>query len=419
MRRLALVGGVSMALVSAVACATSEEATRPNAEPEPSIPDASVPDVAVGSDAPVEPRGPLCSSDGWCETILPDSELVVRDIWPLSDRAFAVADSLSAGVKVLEWTSTDSTWRIIDDNSQNETFADRAVKVWSPNADEVYFAIYPGTIFHGRRPVAPATAWSWSSQRLEDNNPSPPPPWDNDLKRLATGVWGASSNDVYAWHANTVFRRRTKPDGALEWIPEYIANDFDAPNEQMYITGIAGKDANDLWFAGVRYGGFPRCTLVVRKTADGYRRVADGVLPGCMERAGIPLSLGSGWPGQFQSPDGHRFLLLKGTNEVVQVAPDGDGYSVSTAGVPPSMLKSPTLSSLWGESENRLWLGVNYNRSGIAIQGDRVWEDGGEYQYSSLALNGAPLPPVIQIRGTSNTNLWAVGDRYAIHKTTP
>ena len=93
MRRLAIIGGVSMALVAAVACATSEEPEPASAEPaaDPSIPDASVRDVAVGSDAAVDARGPQCSSDGWCETILPDSNLVVRDIWPLPDRAFAIA----------------------------------------------------------------------------------------------------------------------------------------------------------------------------------------------------------------------------------------------------------------------------------------------------------------------------------------
>ena len=48
--------------------------------------------------------------------------------------------------------------------------------------------------------------------------------------------------------------------------------------------------------------------------------------------------------------------------------------------------------------------------------------DGGEgtYSVSTTVLGGAPLgAPLYQVRGTSNTNLWAIGARYALHKTTP
>ena len=46
--------------------------------------------------------------------------------------------------------------------------------------------------------------------------------------------------------------------------------------------------------------------------------------------------------------------------------------------------------------------------------------DAGLYEVSTIALNGAALDvPFHQVRGTSNTNIWAVGQRYALHKTTP
>lgn len=440
MRRLAIIGGVSMALVAAVACATSEEPEPPSAEPEaePSIPDASVRDVAIGSDAPVDARGPQCSSDGWCETILPDSNLVVRDIWPLPDRAFAIADSYNSGIKVLEWTSTDSTWRYIDDNSQNAATiaAERATRIWSPNANEVYYAVSPGTIFHGRRPVAPATEWTWTSRRLEDKSPPTLAKWN------PVGVWGTDGDHVYAWHSNTLFRRESGNDGGAEWVPEYTANDLDDPDERLRIADIAGTNGNDLWLAGVRERATGACGIIVRKTSDGYRRIADGVVPpvsgACTPREGIPLVVPPATTSeiqsspyvqnipayQLQSLDEHRLLALVPYNKFMMIAPDGAGYSASYAVAPAQgTVQDPRWTSFWSESADRQWLlgrsiGKDY---GVVIEGSRIWEaDGGPYQYSSIALNGAPnIRMPVRIRGTSNTNLWAVGDRYAIHKTTP
>ena len=431
MRRLAVLGGVSIALVAAAACAVSEDVSSPpHEEPEQSIPDADVREVAVGSDAPAPTRGPLCSSDGWCETLLPDPDLVVRDIWPFSDRAFAIAESFTSGIKVLEWTSSDSTWRYIDDNSQNEALADLAIGIWAPNADEVYYAVSPGTIYRGTRPVAPATAWSWSSERLPDNNPANVNHGDVTQRRLTLGVWGTGSNDVYAWYSNTIFHRKSEGGGAPAWVPELIADDFDAPDEHIFITGAAGKRPDDVWFAGSRRRGTKEpCDVLVRKTPEGYRRIADGVVPElysdpCTAREGIPQVVGGprAWPRKFQSLDGERFFALKSWNNFLRIEPDGDGYSVTIANVPKTLLDVPNLISLWGESEDRLWLGSTFFNSnrGVVVRGSQVWGDGGVYEYSSIALNGAPSNgPPNQIRGTSNTNLWAVGDRYAFHKTTP
>ena len=46
--------------------------------------------------------------------------------------------------------------------------------------------------------------------------------------------------------------------------------------------------------------------------------------------------------------------------------------------------------------------------------------DAATYSVSTTAIDGAPLDvPIYQVRGTSNVNLWAIGPRYALHKTTP
>ncbi len=439
MRRLAVLGGVSIALVAAAACAESEELSEDaiapsHDEPKVSIPEAGAAPSEAGVDSSVDSGAPaptpVCSPPGWCETSLPDSDLVMRDIWPLPDRAFAIAENATSELKVLEWTGADSTWRYIDDNSQNEALAELAVRIWAPNADEVYFAVSPATIYRGTRPKAPATAWSWTSERLPDNNPANVNHGDATQRRLTVGVWGTGSDDVYAWYSNTIFRRKSEDGGAPTWVAELIADDFDAENEYIFITGATGKSAADVWFAASRRQGTRApCDILIRKTSEGYVRVADGVVPAtstpCTARAGVPLVLGGtrAWQRNFQSPDGEHLFSLKGQNSIIRVGPNGSDYSVSTTSVPNTMLSNAEIQGFWAESEDLVWLGVRSTVSfsrGSVLRGNQPWADGGAYEYSSIAQNGAPsysLP--LQIRGTSNTNIWAVGDRYAIHKSTP
>jgi len=444
MRRLSILGGVTMALVAAVACAQSGELSdsptpQPAPEDQPTIPDggAQSSDGADGGDASVDASAPECSLDGWCETLLPTSDLVVRDIWPFADRAFAIAESKTLGIKILEWTSVDSTWKYIDDNSQNESLSDIGVKIWAPNADEVYFVVAPATVFHGKRPVAPATAWTWDSAKLADNNPSAPP-GDDARTRMTLGLWGTGSDDVYAWYSNTIFHRKSVAGGAHEWAVDLVADDVDVPGEYMFLTGAAGTQPGNVWFSGIRAQQFNgTCSVVVRKTPEGYRRIADGIVTGywtpCAPREGAPLVLPgtdnpslyplAAWPLQFQSTDGQRFFALKPPNEILQIAPDGEGYSVSTAAVPGSIVNQPSWSSVWGESADRLWMAGTTDPStswGIVVRGDQVWGEASAYAFSSFALNGVPTREApTQIRGTGSTNLWAVGNGYALHKTTP
>ncbi len=442
MRRLSILGGVSMAVAAAAACAHSDavpkDETPTGAEQAPTVPDAAAhPDGADGGDASVDSSAPECSVDGWCETVLPRPDLLVRDIWPLSDRAFAIAESKSAGIKVLEWTSVDSTWRYIDDNSQNEALADIGVKIWAPNADEVYFIVSPATVFHGTRPVPPATAWSWESAKLVDNNPSVTP-GDDAQKRMTLGLWGTGSDDVYAWYSNTIFHRKSVAGGAHEWVADLVADDVDAPDEYMLLTGAAGTQPGNVWFTGIRARPFNgTCSVVLRRTPEGYSRVADGIVTGywtpCAPRDGVPLVLKgadnpslyplAAWPLQLQSTDGQRFFALKMPNELLQIAPDGEGYSTSIAAVPGSIVNEPTWSSVWGESADRLWLAGTTDPStswGVVVRGDQVWGDGSTYKFSSFTRNGVPTGQTpTQIRGTGSTNLWAVGNGYALHKTTP
>ena len=425
MRRIVLVGSVATAILTVVACASTGDdppAPSPDAESPAPTPDASEREVVVGSDAGPEARAPLCSADGWCETLLPDGDLFLRDVWPFPDRAFAIADSATVGIRVLEWTREDSTWRYIDDNSQNEALAESASKIWAPNVDEVYYSAGPAMIYHGTRPVPPATAWTWRSERLPDNSPEGAPGMTADQKRMALGVWGTGKGDVYAWYSNTIFHRKIGDAGAVSWVPEYIVDDPDTAAQRLLIVGAAGTRADDVWFSGVRYEDNYACNVVVRKTSGSYQRIADGVqqdalwLP-CTARADVPLLLGgseSQWPQQFQSPDGHRFLI---GGDVQQIAPEGDGgYAVSR-----TSLSSRVWRTFWTDPDDRLWAGANLTDDGwgVVVRAD-IGADAGEYQSSRTARNGAPAAGTIaQIRGTSATNIWLVGDRHAIHKTTP
>ncbi|MBN9159428.1 MAG: hypothetical protein BGO98_40605 [Myxococcales bacterium 68-20] len=426
-------GPVALALaLAAVACAASgddkdETTPRPDADGgETVIPDGGTLEADAAEEAAVV-DGPKCSQAGWCVTSLPDPDLLMKDIWPLSGRALSVAESPTLGVKVLEWTDAEAKWRYIDDGTQNESGLGRFVgKLWMPNENELYYGVSPGYVVHGTRPVPPATAWSWTRHRLansstsvdpDDGNPSY---WrlNNGSRYPALGVWGTSRDDVYAWFKNTIFHWTSLDGGAPEWVAEYVASDTSGPMEQLHILGAAGTSADDVWFSGGRAGSFAGCAILVRKTAAGYKRVADGAIGSfnmpCTARAGVPLIGGiDGWLTDIQALAPNELVALKGARDVVRISADEDSYSVALAPVP-TTAASAGLNSLSVEGGN-LWLGG----MGVVLRGTGVF-DGGAYEVSTVSLTGAPLGrPIYQVRGTSNTNLWAIGVRYALHKTTP
>ena len=420
--------------LAAGACATSAEDEAPAPEPksEVQIPDAGAPVVEAGVEASAD--GPMCSDAGWCETQLPDVDLAMIDLWPLPGRAFAIAQSPTIGIKILEWNAQDAQWRYIDDATQNAadvgTFAGT---IWAPNADEVYFGVGPGYVYRGTRPVAPATAWAWTRRQLVDNGRagSEPNPVHAPTGRRypALGVWGTSSSDVYAWFKNTVFRLKSTAGGVAEWIPEYVADDpapdpepdagADALTDHLYFVSAAGTSADDLWFSGARTQSGGACALVVRKTAAGYQRVADGIASaaGCAPRTGALMIGGAeGWLTDLHAVGPGRLVGLKGAREPVKLSVDAQGYSVDTRPIEASSLglSTPIFTSLWAESSS-LWL----TTTRVVLRGADVWS-GGEYAISTLALKGAPVGrDLAQVRGTTINNLWAIGDRYAFHKTSP
>jgi hypothetical protein len=431
-----------LALGAAAACASSD------AEPEDMSPpdggeggttllDGAADDGRIPPDgaAPDAPGAEPCSADGWCETPLPDVDLQLVDVWPTLDRAFAVGNSNSRGQKVLEWGAPKG-WSYIDDATQNAVRGQIA-NVWAPSAAEVYFTLndvgvfygesdeYAVYVYHGIRPVSPATSWSWTRQRIGCNQMS---------AALLPYVGGTSKDDVYLTFCGNVYRRGSVATDAgtdagvdeAAWVLDYTDDDAVNPWQVMGLTGTA---SDDVWFVGVR-GPYPgACTVVVRKTAAGYERVADSTpLPDktCAEKPGSLVVQGAIREGSFHSPARGRFLGVGYAtsgfgNEIVSIAETSGGYDVSSA-APPAALPM-RVERLWGDSDRDVWLlgqGPGGNNAGRIIRGTNVWSDAGVYEYSTLVRNGAPnLQSLFQLRGASNTNLWAVGVQRAFHKTTP
>lgn len=430
MRASFLIGSIAFATAAVMACAATGEndgTQLPEQDSGTSVPpvtDSGTTEVDAGGEASVvEP--PRCSPAGWCLTDLPDSDLLMKDLWPLAGRAFAVAESPTLGVKVLEWVDSDAKWTYIDDGSQNEDGRGRwAGRIWAPSENEVYFGVSPNYVFRGTR-TAPGLPWSWAHDSIgtsgsvdpDDGNPSY---WKRpgSARTPALGIWGTSSADVYAWFKGTIYQRSSVDGGAPEWVPVYVAADTDVPAEQMYFFAAAGKSADDVWFAGGRSRSLSGCALLVRRTSTGWERTADGVAgsfnQACKPRAGRLLVGGAeGWLTDIEvlSPD--EIVALKGARDVVKISVDSDSYSVAPASIP-TTLSANGLNSL-SSTEGDLWLGG----TGLIVRGAGVW-DGGAFEISSSSLNGAPLTwPIYRVRGTSNSNLWAIGVRYALHKTTP
>jgi len=426
MRRVLVFGGVAALLVAAVACAGSDEdddVVAPVDEGGSPTPEGGATrDAAIASDAAPDARGNVCSSDGWCETTLPNVGLTIKDIWPVEGHAFALAESRSFGIRVLEWSDATSSWSYIDDNGANEQLSDYATKIWAPSADEVYFAAAPGTIYHGVRPVAPATAWTWTHEELPAGHPS----FGGATRDLVLGVWGVGG-EVFAWRTNTIARRSRGDGGAPRWEVEYTVDDSETPNDTVHFIGAAGVRADDVVFYGYRLGARGTCDLAVRRSSEGYRRIADAVAPAsfgqvCAARDGMALLPGyaSGeLSSQIETVDGSRFFILRPPLEILQLDLTGESLVAERRSIP-AIGHGSRWGTMWLESEERQWLAGGGNL-GAVLRAENIDDaDGGTYRYSSTVLNGAPLSKrPLRIRGGSTSNLWAVGLDYALHKTTP
>ncbi|MDF2692428.1 MAG: hypothetical protein K0S65_811 [Labilithrix sp.] len=448
---LAWAACASSTIAVAAACSASgREDSVTTSEPDSG--GAVLLDGATFEDAPDDavdagPRTPRCSKAGWCETPLPDEDLDMRDVWPLNGRAFAIAQSPRLNIKVLEWEETGGAggqWKYIDDGSQNDS--ENALypgNIWAPNDNEVYYAAAPGYIYHGTR-TAPGGAWTWLRHQLQDNSHAGDPAHaehDHGAPNTAAlGVWGTSQNDVYAWYSNTIYHWTSEDGGTPAWIAEYKANDADDTAEHLYFLSAGGTGPDDLWFAGGRdrYPIGRSCAVLMHKTAQGYERVADGIVEpsllagkGCVARDDSQLLspyrtwMTPGWShrgtlSDIQTVASGRLVGVAGGVEIIELSGVDGGWAVARSPIPFLNAYIGTASSLWTASDD-VWLTVPSpgNAPAMTLRGTDIW-DGGQFNISTTALGGAPLWIAMhQIRGTDSTNMWAVGGGYALHKTTP
>ncbi len=482
MRRAFLLACASVGVAAVVACAAADDAPLPpGAEPPPNPVSDGGPDTDDGS-SPIRDassRDGSCSEAGWCITPLPDGDLVLKDIWPFASRAFAIAESRTLGVKVLEWDESAKTWSYIDDNSQNEYgFGQFAGKIWAPNENEVYFGAAPSFIYRGAR-ATPSSPWSWERERLDDNSRDPVAAHDHGLGYYyhpnsgeraivpALGVWGTSGDDVYAWYANTIFRRTSEDGGAPAWVAEYIIEDADALADTTYVFGASGSSPEDVWFAGgrIRYdanGTKPAqmrdfaCPIVIHKSTQGYDRLVDTVIgenvsytSACSRKPGtVPLEdtlpIGKtdmtsawedvGWLTSSSSAGQNAMVGILGGNSLAYVTSEDGGLArrnqIAKLSVPSTEFGALLLNSVW-VGDAHAWasgwgliLQIENNPGawstgrGLRMPKDNS-VDSGTYRISSSVLDGVPIDvPLHQVRGASNDNLWAIGARYALHKTT-
>jgi hypothetical protein len=431
MRTIVVLASAVASVAIASACARSEDEASVGVDPPApaAVPDSGDGDGGSVADVDVpDTRLPDCSSAGWCITGFPDEDLVFRDIAPLDEVAFAIAESRTEGIKVLEWTKSTNTWGYIDDGTQNRTgIGTFAGRIYAPNVDDVYFTVGPSHVFHGKRSGG---AWTWTKQALPDNIAGHADSHGNPVengsgKPISTlGVWGTGAGDVYAYYSNAIFHR--DPTGG-SFAAVYVADDLDAANEHIFFASVHGSGPSDVWFVGARSRMSASCPLVVRKSAAGWDRVADGVVSdACAARPGT-LSIGggpgkSGWLVDIAPVSTTEYVALHNRTSfgfldgvyATTIRVTDDGYSFEQSLVPVKIANQDvrgSASSLW-RGEGETW----FTSWGLVLRGS---EDG-TFAVSTLSRSGGPvLAPFYRIRGTSNQNLWAIGARHAYHKTTP
>jgi len=435
MRSSKLLAGVFVggALQAAAACAGSTDNASP--APKPDVDDTTLADAATdavpadgGTDSSLD--GSMCSPAGWCPTTLPNPDFLVQDIWPFEDRAFAVGISPTVGVKVMEWTADAKSWSYIDDDTQNAVgFGSYIGSLWAPNENELYFTVEPRYVYHGTR--GPGAEWTWTRQQLPDNGSTRPasaggnpslyfPGQLSGVKYPALGVFGTGVSDVYAWFTNTIFHWKDDGSGAPTWVAEYSVEEPTSLDDSTFILSAGASPSGEMWFAGATNwysnGG---CAIVIQKSASGYTRIADGTVihsgapaecatkPGYLALRGLIADL------QF-TPSG-RIFGLNWTGGIVEFLPGATDHDWSFRASKPAFVGiSNAYLSMWAPSDAEHWLAGD----GVVVQGSNVLNGGESWEISSIAQNGAPVRSLFyRIRGTSTSNIWAVGNHYALHKT--
>ena len=374
----------------------------PTADASTTIDDAA-PARDGGADADARPP-PLCSDAGWCETDLPAEGLEVRDVWPLASHAFAVYNPKgSTASKVGEFDGV--AWTTLHSLSA-------AKAVWASGVDEVLAGGYGGPAEAPLlRGVRAAGVWTWSTALVGE--------------QTVASIWGSSANDVYAVAApGGLYHRAASGTWTLE-LPS---------DPTLTLARVLGTSATDVWVLGHRGA----CGFAAHKTNAGFVVVADGV-PGTRTLPDgsavddcvlVPpaVSTATPWPSTafratLGTEPGVPFFppAYAATANELEVSLADRLHRVSVGGdgglqIQQGAFLLPGLRALWGPTASDVYVAGK----GQVLRNRAVWSDGGTFEFSTVALNGTALRVQFRaIRGVGPSNLWVVGDSYALHKTTP
>lgn len=430
-------GAALGALACAAACAASGDEPIDTVVPDGRDGGTSVkPEADAGTDAQEDEleagAAKPCSPDDWCPTTLPGSEVTIADIHPLETRAFGLMGGQFIGHKVAEWTA-DEGWRLITKKVQFSPYSSPG-QVWAASDDEIYFSVndlrgfldgpFGAFIVRGRRPVPPATDWTWTTSHI-----------DRDALTYVAPLWATSDGTLYVSTGGQIHRldRSPPPDAgdpdALRWIAEPYADDL--PEHPVEFYAISGTGPDDIWFGGGRANAdyTVRCATLVHKSATGYRTVIDGVPEGdgCSarpEQAGVAPLRGAFQSSIFAASPGRVVGAISAgpfdsvDNALVSVTANGTSPATVITTRPAG--NDALLTAPWGTSADDLFIIATRTNASAILLGRAIWGSAPSYGYAQLAINGLPNTSELQrIRGTSNHNLWAIGSANAYHKTTP
>ncbi|AKU96510.1 hypothetical protein AKJ09_03174 [Labilithrix luteola] len=385
----------------------ASDATRPQEDADADA-DAGQADAQADADAgDAEPR--TCSDDFVCHTQLPPKSFL-RDVWSAGDGvvwAVGWADPILSASKgsILRWDG--KTWTKVFEE------ANRLHAIWGSSPTDIWVGGDNG-LFHGTGPSSDAL--TWTKVRSE----------------VISSIWGTSESDVWAVGSTKTYI--TMFDGKVLHYQGPAQDGSDGWELDPISTGtvgfrkVWGSGPNDVWIAGQYDRG---CSIFCIQEAVVYHRVAGENGP-TWSQAGMPSFGYNGLRGSVFSGGGsigpNNVWLFGSTVPEIYSSQDGrfmgvaknDGsgefaWTPGTFGTCEGYWYCKNVwftRAVWGTKPDDVFLAGDYGQV-------RHW-DGRQFTFVKTTLEFIPsTASLYAMWGSSNTDLWIVGDGIALHKLSP
>ncbi len=419
-RRLILLA--SAIFSPALACSGGEDASVPGADADaaasdgaPSGSDATRDEMSdAGSDATVDAdadaESRICSLDGFCHTQVPPNS-VFRDLRLGGGTVFAIAwmngpadpwgQRKALGGSLLRWDG--ATWKT------DHTEPGRLNAIWGSSPTDLWIGGDDG-LFH---------ATGTSPESLD---------WTKVRSEPVTSIWGSGPNDVWAvgggsiWSDNFAGKVLHYSGPAADgdgWEIDPISS-----STQMSFAKVWGTSPSDVWIGGVeRTPDFLSYARVLRRRPDGNGGIAFS--------ANAMPPIGAAGYGEGSEVTGAG--LIGSHVWVLGYMTDGNGvpnvWDVQFQGTPKTDGSGDFdwQRGTWGTcsfgcrgvvSARAVW-GTNPNDAYVVGDNGYVRHWNGT-SFSTVRITITQLPVTASFRaiaGTSNTDIWIVGDGIALHKS--